>query len=131
MCRCEETPLCSDPAAQWWPAMIGQLKVQLNKATFETWLARLRLIGFEPDDAGDRFIAECAHEYQRDWLTANVLGSMVETLSRLHYNGTAPGNKQVIIELCLPGAVPTLLSQQTTSFQEADDCRHKQPYFGN
>lgn len=104
MCRCEETPLCNDPATQWWSAMIGQLKVQLNKATFETWLARLRLIGFEPDEAGDRFIAECVHEYQRDWLTANVLGSMVETLSRLHYHGTLSGDKQVIIELCLPGA---------------------------
>jgi len=105
MCRCEETPLCSDPAAQWWPAMIGQLKVQLNKATFETWLARLRLIGFEPDDAGDRFIAECAHEYQRDWLTANVLASMVETLSRLHYPsacGVEGVITQVHIELLLP-----------------------------
>ncbi len=102
MCRCEEKPLCLDPAAQWWTAMIGQLKVQLNRATFETWLANLRLIGFEPDDAGDRFIAECVHDYQRDWLTANVLGTMVETLSRLHYHAQSSG-KQVIIELCIPG----------------------------
>jgi hypothetical protein len=102
MCRCEETPLCLDPAAHWWPAMIGQLKVQLNKATFETWLASLRLIGFEAADVGDRFIAEGAHEYQRDWLTTNVLASMVETLSRLHYD-VQSSDKQVIIELCISG----------------------------
>ena len=82
--------------------MIGQLKVQLNKATFETWLASLRLIGFEPDETGDRFIVECIHEYQRDWLTANVLNSMVQTLSRLHYPCTDEGSMQVHIELVLP-----------------------------
>ena len=29
------------------------------------------------------------------------------------------------------GAIPTLLSWEATSFQEAHDCRHKQSFFGN
>ena len=88
MCRCEErepTPGCNDLTARWWQAMIGHMKVGVAKTTFETYVAPLRLIGFAPDIAGDRFVAECLDDHQRDWLSVNLLSQMIEVLSRMHY----------------------------------------------
>ena len=89
MCRCKErqpTPGCNDLTARWWQAMIGHMKVGLARTTFETYVAPLRLIGFEPDVAGDRFVAECLDDNQRAWLSANLLPQMIEVLTRLHYH---------------------------------------------
>ena len=86
MCLCDENARPLDYAgedARMWYAMKGQFEVQLNHATFNTWVAPVRLIGYERLPEHDRFIAEVPNSYAKDWIEKHLLASMLQTLGRL------------------------------------------------
>lgn len=62
-----------------WLATIGQLQVQLSRSTFDTWLRRVELLGYEDG----RFVVTVPTEYARDWIERHLLESMTQTLSSI------------------------------------------------
>lgn len=62
-----------------WQATLGQLQLQLNRATFETWLKGSELISW--DDG--QFVIRVRHAYAKDWLEKHLQWQIVETLSHL------------------------------------------------
>src|SRR5579864_829811 len=66
-------------AREAWSATLGQLQVQLNRATFNTWLGRAEYVGYEDG----RLVISVPHAYARDWLEHNLVPVMAETFSRM------------------------------------------------
>ncbi|MCC7206850.1 MAG: chromosomal replication initiator protein DnaA [Anaerolineae bacterium] len=62
-----------------WLATLGQLQVQLNRATYDTWLRRAELLSYEDG----RFVVTVPNAYARDWIERHLLASMTETLTRI------------------------------------------------
>jgi hypothetical protein len=58
-----------------WETAIGQLRMEMSKATFDTWVASTRLVRVD----GNKFIAGTCNAYGRDWLESRL----TTTLSRL------------------------------------------------
>lgn len=67
-----------------WSATLGQLQVQLNRATFETWLSRARYVGYEDG----RLIISVPHAYARDWLEQHLAATISETFNHLFERAT-------------------------------------------
>jgi len=70
--------------ARMWAALIAQLSVQLNRATFECWVKRLRLVEFERGDECDIFTAAVSALYIKDYLETHLRAAMVQILSKMH-----------------------------------------------
>jgi chromosomal replication initiator protein len=66
-------------AREAWSATLGQLQVQLNRATYDTWLGRAEYVGYEDG----RLVISVPHAYARDWLERNLVPAMTETFSRM------------------------------------------------
>ncbi|MGQ9851044.1 MAG: chromosomal replication initiator protein DnaA [Aggregatilineaceae bacterium] len=62
-----------------WQATLGQLQLQLNRATFETWLKGAELLSC--DDG--QFVIRVRHAYAKDWLEKHLQWQIVETLGNL------------------------------------------------
>lgn len=60
-----------------WRATLGQLQIQLNRATYDTWLRHADLLAYEDG----RFVISVPHAYAKDWIDRHLLSSMVQTLS--------------------------------------------------
>jgi chromosomal replication initiator protein len=59
-----------------WLATLGQLQVQLNRSTYDTWLRRAELLGYEDG----RFVVTVPNAYARDWIERHLLPAMTQTL---------------------------------------------------
>lgn len=88
-------PLAEDPPARpsitsgraytWWVALLGQLKLQLGRSTYDTWLSGLRLVEVESDaDGVEMFVALAPNQYAKDWIDKHLLMSASRTLSDLY-----------------------------------------------
>lgn len=62
-----------------WLATLGQLQVQLNRSTYDTWLRHAELLGYEEG----RFVVTVPNAYAKDWIDRHLLSSMTQTLSRI------------------------------------------------
>ncbi len=62
-----------------WQATLGQLQLQLNRATFETWLKGAELMSC--DDG--QFVIRVRHAYAKDWLEKHLQWQIVESLGHL------------------------------------------------
>jgi hypothetical protein len=81
---------------QVWQQALGELQFQLTGATFDTWLGRTKLIGFEHDE----FTIGVHNTYAQDWLSNRLDGMIRRVLSRVVgkavavkfvvYNGNTP-----------------------------------------
>ncbi len=49
---------------QAWKATLGELELQMTKATFNTWLKGARLISFEENE----YVIGVRNDYAKDWL---------------------------------------------------------------
>lgn len=58
-----------------WQACLGQLRMEMSKASYDTWLASAQVVGFE----GDTFTIATHNPYGRDWLASRL----TTTLNRL------------------------------------------------
>ena len=66
-------------AREAWSATLGQLQVQLNRSTYDTWLGRAAYVGYEDG----RLVISVPHAYARDWLERNLVPAMTQTFSRI------------------------------------------------
>ncbi len=66
-------------AQEAWSATLGQLQVQLNRATFDTWLSRAQYVAYEDG----RLVISVPHAYARDWLEQHLAVTIIETFSRM------------------------------------------------
>jgi chromosomal replication initiator protein len=62
-----------------WLATLGQLQIQLNRSTYDTWLRHAELLAYEDG----RFVISVPHAYAKDWIERHLLQSMSRTLSEI------------------------------------------------
>lgn len=62
-----------------WSATLGQLQVQLNRATYNTWLRHARYVAYEEG----RLVISVPHAYAKDWLEKHLVEAMAETFSKI------------------------------------------------
>lgn len=66
-------------ADQIWQAALGELQLELTRATFDTWLRDARLVAHEDGT----FIIGVANTYARDWLQSRLHSVILRILTRL------------------------------------------------
>ena len=62
-----------------WKATLGELELQMTKATFNTWLRDARLLASDQDE----FVIGVRDDYARDWLENRLQGAIIRTLSAI------------------------------------------------
>ena len=66
-------------AHQAWQATIGQLQMDLSKATFDTWVRNTQLISYEDESA--TFALGASNAYACDWLESRLKSIITNKLS--------------------------------------------------
>ena len=64
---------------QAWKATLGELELQMTKATFNTWLKDARLLACEEDE----FVIGVRNDYAKDWLENRLQDTILRTLSSI------------------------------------------------
>jgi chromosomal replication initiator protein len=62
-----------------WKATLGELELQMTRATFNTWLKDTRLLGHEQDE----YIVGVRNDYAKDWLENRLYDTILRTLSAI------------------------------------------------
>ena len=62
-----------------WKATLGELELQMTKATFNTWLKGARLLACEEDE----FVVGVRNDYAKDWLENRLKDTVIRTLSAI------------------------------------------------
>jgi chromosomal replication initiator protein len=62
---------------QVWQAALGELQLQVNKATFDTWLRDARFIGYEDGT----YVIAVPTAYVKDWLDSRMQSTITRTLT--------------------------------------------------
>lgn len=66
-------------AKRIWQAALGELQLELTRATFETWLRDTHLVAYEDGV----FVIGVANSYARDWLESRLRSVVARVLTRL------------------------------------------------
>ncbi|MDY0124842.1 MAG: chromosomal replication initiator protein DnaA [Anaerolineaceae bacterium] len=66
-------------AQQAWQATIGQLQMELSKASFDTWVKNTQLISYE--DTSGTFALGAGNAFACDWLDSRLKSTVVNKLS--------------------------------------------------
>jgi|YNPNPStandDraft_1061719.scaffolds.fasta_scaffold31796_1 hypothetical protein len=69
----------TDPGGRIWQAALGELQLELTRATFETWLRNSRLVACEDGV----FVIGVANTYAREWLESRLRSVVERVLARL------------------------------------------------
>ena len=73
-----------------WLAAMGQLQIQLNKATFDTWLMRTQPVHFAGDRNAGTLYVSVPHRYAKEWIDKHLLTSLNKLFDDLlNYDGQA------------------------------------------
>lgn len=83
-----------------WDATLGQLQIQLNRSTYDTWLRHIELVDVQKDENGVyRFFATQPHKYATDWFK-HVQVSMERTLTDIFTGGGTylQGTCEIVVE---------------------------------
>jgi len=84
------------PWVTWWNAALGQFQIQLNRATYDTWLRHLVLIDVvEREDAILEFVAEVPHKYAKDWIEQHLMVSFERNLFDIARLGEGAGRRKL------------------------------------
>lgn len=62
-----------------WKATLGELELQMTKATFTTWLKDARLLACDEDE----YVVGVRNDYAKDWLDNRLGDTVVRTLSTI------------------------------------------------
>ena len=62
-----------------WTATLGELELQMTRATFNTWLKDARLLAHEKGE----FVIGVRNDYAKDWLDNRLKGTINRTLSSI------------------------------------------------
>jgi len=104
---------------QIWQAALGELQLELTRATFDTWLRDAKLVAYE-DGA---FIIGVTNAYARDWLANRLHPTIVRILTRLA--GRTVGARFIVWEEPrVPEPAPLLSPSET---QGRDNGRASSP----
>lgn len=68
-----------------WQATLGQLQLQLNRATFDTWLKGSEVVAHEDGE----FIVHVRHAYAKDWLEKHLKAQIIQTLGAISQRSVA------------------------------------------
>ncbi len=77
-------------AAEWWEAAKGELMLEMNKATFDTWVRPTLVVDVErdvfagKDGQGGVYVIGCPNEYSRDWLSKHLASTVNRILTGIH-----------------------------------------------
>ncbi len=74
----EATTHSFETAQRQWQAALGELQLQMTRATFDTWLQGSRVVACE----GPEFVVHVRHAYAVDWLENRLLPIVERTLQR-------------------------------------------------
>lgn len=64
---------------QAWQATLGQLQMEMNKASFDTWVKDAQFVSFE----GGEYVIGVPNAYARDWLESRLTASVKRILEGL------------------------------------------------
>lgn len=70
-----------------WQATLSQLEIQLNRATFDTWLKGSELAAYQDGE----FIIRVRHAYAKDWLEKHLHADIVLALSSIFQRDVTVG----------------------------------------
>ena len=68
-----------------WGQVLDQLRLQMTKATYDTWLAGSQVVGIEPGV----WVVGVRSAYALDWLTGRLGGLVAQTVGRVAGNGVS------------------------------------------
>ena len=102
-------------AAQAWQSALGQLQMEMPKASFDTWVRDTRLASYEDG----RFIIAVRNAYARDWLE----GRLSSTVTRLL---TGMMNRSVEVSFVVHTASETLSDPAAGMPQEIAEVEESQ-----
>ena len=100
-----------------WQAALGELQLELTRATFETWLRNSRLVACEDGV----FVIGVANTYARDWLESRLRSVVARVLTRLTGRTASvrfvvwEGPQEGRGEACLAPALPLLAGNAAES----------------
>ncbi len=97
---------------QAWKATLGELELQMTKATFNTWLKGARLISFEENE----YVIGVRNDYAKDWLENRLRDTILRTLATIA--GKKVQLRFVVWSDELIAPPPPVLSQETITRQE-------------
>ena len=116
--KTSQTSGCSLEAAQnLWRAALGELQLQMTRATFDTWLRGSRVISCE----GNTFTVYVRHAYAVAWLQNRLLPLIRRTLRRhagpdaqVVFTDRAPDSEEnlVLVPETVPGAKASLQAKK-------------------
>ncbi len=66
-------------AEQTWQAALGQLQMEMSRATFDTWVRDAELLAYEDGT----YVVGVQNAYARDWLEDRMLGAVKRVLASL------------------------------------------------
>jgi chromosomal replication initiator protein len=66
-------------AQQAWTATLGQLQMEMPKASYDTWVKNTRLVSYE----GNQFVIGVQNTYARDWLENRLTTTARRLLSAI------------------------------------------------
>src|SRR3972149_1352052 len=64
-------------AEQAWQATLGQLQLDMPKASFDTWMSEAQLVGYEDGS----FVIGVNNAYARDWLESRLASTVKRLLT--------------------------------------------------
>lgn len=86
---------------QAWQATLGQLQMEMPKATFDTWVRDARFISFESGNgvSDDTFTIGLANAYARDWVDSRLTSTITRILTGIL-------GRQVRLDFVVPDLTP-------------------------
>ncbi len=97
-----------------WKATLGELELQMTKATFNTWLKDARLLACEAHE----FVIGVRNDYAKDWLENRLRDTILRTLSAIVNN---PVSIRFVVwsdELITPAPSVMNLREETRHIEE-------------
>ena len=104
-----------------WKATLGELELQMTKATFNTWLKDARLLANEENE----YVIGVRNDYAKDWLENRLYDTILRTLSAIVRKEVAIRFVVWSDELIAPPTKVGLTNKKTKNGQ--DDSPSEQP----
>ncbi len=79
-CTCSRVASIPGRIKDSWLAVMGQLQIQLNRATYDTWLRRLTLAGYMDGE----LVVETPDRYTQEWVERHLLPSLTRTFNDIY-----------------------------------------------
>ncbi|MDX1689300.1 MAG: chromosomal replication initiator protein DnaA [Candidatus Promineifilaceae bacterium] len=94
-----------------WKATLGELELQMTKATFNTWLKDARLLAYDNEE----YVIGVRNDYAKDWLENRLEGAITRTLSAIV-------DQDVDVRFVVGAAVPAEVRRENgTSMEHAPE----------